>query len=172
MSFYISHKHFFWQNLCTGFKVFVLVTLAIFGMDHYREHLCFTNTSWLIYDRHIFLWHACIYDSSAEHCLKHIWYNALMLYLKEQRLHLIDNFILIQLFMRFIHVNIQSHEDMNSNQDTLSIIEYTYCRIFKNSFKNLQSWHGSVNFHCNFNSECCLFNTSLYIYLANCYNAC
>ena len=29
----------------TGIKVFVLVTLAIFGISHYRGDLCFTNTS-------------------------------------------------------------------------------------------------------------------------------
>ena len=30
---------------CTVIKVFVHVTLAIFGIGHYWEHLCFTNTS-------------------------------------------------------------------------------------------------------------------------------
>ena len=46
--FHIAHEHFFWQDLPTGIKIFVLVTLTIFGIGHYRGHLCFTNTSCLI----------------------------------------------------------------------------------------------------------------------------
>ena len=33
-----------WQKLFTDIKIFVLVTLAIFGIGHYRGHLCFRNT--------------------------------------------------------------------------------------------------------------------------------
>ena len=44
-SFYIAHEHFLWQDLPTGIKIFVLVTLTIFGIGHYRGHLCFSNAS-------------------------------------------------------------------------------------------------------------------------------
>ena len=41
----LSYEHFLWQDFPTGIKIFVLVTLTIFGIGHYRGHLCFTNTS-------------------------------------------------------------------------------------------------------------------------------
>ena len=44
-NFYIAHEHFWWQDLCNGIKAFFLVILAVFGIDHNREHLYFTNTS-------------------------------------------------------------------------------------------------------------------------------
>ena len=46
--FHIAHENFFWQDLPTGIKIFVLVTSTIFGIGHYRGHLCFTNTSCFI----------------------------------------------------------------------------------------------------------------------------
>ena len=52
-SFRIAHEHFLWQDLPTGIKIFVLVTLTIFGIGHYRRHLCFTNTS--CYNLHCFV---------------------------------------------------------------------------------------------------------------------
>mgnify|MGYP003683671203 CR=1 FL=1 len=33
----------------TGIKIFVLVTLTVFGIGHYRGHLCFKNTSCFYY---------------------------------------------------------------------------------------------------------------------------
>ena len=44
-SFHIAHEHGFWQDLPIGIKIFVLVTLTIFGIGHYQGHLCYTNTS-------------------------------------------------------------------------------------------------------------------------------
>ena len=40
---------FLWPNLFTGIKIFVLVTLAIFGIGHYRGHLCFRNTFFFLF---------------------------------------------------------------------------------------------------------------------------
>ena len=40
-----AHAHFLWQDLATAIKIFVLVTLAVFGLGNYWGHLCFTNTS-------------------------------------------------------------------------------------------------------------------------------
>ena len=44
MSFHIAQEHFLWWDFPTGIKIFVLVTLAIFGIYHYRGHFCFKNT--------------------------------------------------------------------------------------------------------------------------------
>ena len=51
ISFHIAHEHFLWQDLPTGIKIIVLVTLTIFGIGHYRGHLCFTNTSCLTLEK-------------------------------------------------------------------------------------------------------------------------
>ena len=39
---HIAHYHFFWHDLCTGIKVFILVN--VFGIGLYWGHMCFTNT--------------------------------------------------------------------------------------------------------------------------------
>lgn len=41
------HEHFSRQDLSGDIQVFVLVNFFIFGIGHYRTHLCFTNTSYL-----------------------------------------------------------------------------------------------------------------------------
>ena len=42
-SFHNVDGHILWQYLFTGIKIFVLVTLAIFEIGHYRRHLFFTH---------------------------------------------------------------------------------------------------------------------------------
>ena len=48
ISFNITHEHFLWQDFSTGIRMYVLMTLAIFAIRHYRRHLCFTNTSFFL----------------------------------------------------------------------------------------------------------------------------
>ena len=48
-AFILHMSIFLWQDLPTCIKVFVLVTLAIFGIDHNRGYLWFTNTSCLMF---------------------------------------------------------------------------------------------------------------------------
>ena len=48
LGLHVAGGHFLWQDLSTGIKVFVLVVLAISGIDHYRGHLFFTKTSGLV----------------------------------------------------------------------------------------------------------------------------
>ena len=38
-------EHFLSQDLCSSMKLCVPVPLAIFGIGHYRNHLCFSSTS-------------------------------------------------------------------------------------------------------------------------------
>ena len=40
---YIALEHCALEDLSSDIKMFVLVKLVIFGIGHYRTHLCFTN---------------------------------------------------------------------------------------------------------------------------------
>ena len=77
------------QDLLTDIKIFVLVTFTIFGIGHYRGHLCFTNTSCSFYSLVLSSMYSlkcsdivyCLFHEVLLFCCRHFPWTALILFL-------------------------------------------------------------------------------------------